>query len=167
MNAVHIRPWKLNDAQQLAAIANNKKIWNYLRDRFPSPYTVKDAIQWIQLCNTQQPIQNFAIEINQQIAGSVGVIPKEDVERLSLEVGYFIAEANWGKGIATQALAWLLEYIPQHYNVVRLFAHVFENNYASMKVLEKNGFTLESIRKKAIIKNNTIMNDYVYVKLLQ
>jgi [ribosomal protein S5]-alanine N-acetyltransferase len=163
---IHLRRYKIEDAAQLALIANNKKIWINLRDQFPHPYTVHDAIQWINHTSTQNPAVNMAIIIGGKVAGGIGVVPKNDVYRKTMEIGYFLGEAYWGKGIATKAVALLLDYIQQHFNVVRLYAEVFEHNAASMRVLEKNGFHLESIRQKSVIKNNIIMNDHVWVKLL-
>ncbi|HET9826384.1 MAG TPA: GNAT family protein, partial [Chitinophagaceae bacterium] len=78
-----------------------------------------------------------------------------------------IGEEYWGKGIATEAIRQLVEYIQKKFDVVRVYAEVFAYNKASMKVLEKNGFYLECIRKKAAIKNNVILDDYVWVKLLE
>ena len=164
---VEIRPWKPEDASELAAICNNKEIWINVRDAFPHPYTVANAVEWIRHTLGQQPIQNMAIVYNGGIAGSIGVTPKQDVYRKSIEIGYFIAEKYWGKGIATAAVSLLLEYIASNFDVVRIYAEVFGHNLASMKVLEKNGFHLEGIRKKAVIKNNVIMDDFVWVRLLE
>jgi RimJ/RimL family protein N-acetyltransferase len=166
INEVHIRSWKPEDASELAAICNNKQIWLNVRDGFPHPYTVGNAVEWIRFTLTQQPIQNMAIIYQGCIAGSIGVIPKEDVYRKNIEVGYFIGESYWGKGIATAAVRELIDYITLNFDVVRIYAEVFGHNTASMKVLQKNGFHLEGIRKKAVIKNNVIMDDHVWVKLL-
>ncbi len=163
---VQIRCWKNEDTAQLTAIANNKKIWLNVRDRFPHPYTVDDAIQWITYTSSQKPLQNFAITYNGQIAGSIGVLLRDDVYKKTIEIGYFIGEPFWGKGIATQAVALLIEYIQKQFDVVRIYAEVFEHNKASMRVLEKSGFYLECVRKKAVIKNKIIMDDHVWVKLL-
>jgi RimJ/RimL family protein N-acetyltransferase len=163
---VFIRPWRKEDAAPLTSIANNKKIWLNVRDRFPHPYTVNDAIQWIGYNSDIKPVQTFAVVYKGQIAGSVGVLMKEDVYRKSIEVGYFIGEPFWGKGIATRAVELILEYIEREFDVVRIYAEVFEHNKASMRVLEKAGFHLESIRKKAVVKNNVILDDHVWVKLV-
>lgn len=165
-NHVFLRPWKPEDAAALSAICNNPKIWLNVRDRFPHPYTVKDAIEWIGFTLSQKPLQNFAVLHNGTVAGSIGITPKEDIYRKTMEVGYFVGEAFWGKGIATEAVAHLLHYIQQQYDVVRVYAEVFETNKASMKVLEKNGFYLEAIRKNAVVKNNVVMDDFVWVKLM-
>jgi RimJ/RimL family protein N-acetyltransferase len=164
---IQLRPWKKEDAGQLTSIANNKKIWLNVRDHFPHPYTVSDALKWVEHTSTQLPPQNMAITVDDNIAGGIGLILKEDVYRKSIEIGYFLGEQYWGKGIATKAVAILLNYIGEHFDVVRVYAEVFAYNTASMRVLEKNGFHLESVREKAVIKNKVIMDDYVWVKLLK
>jgi ribosomal-protein-alanine N-acetyltransferase len=165
MNNIVLRPWQREDAQALALIANSRNIWNYMRDSFPSPYTVMDALQWIAHVNEKQPMVNFAIVYNGDIAGSIGCVPQEDVARKTVEIGYFIGTGYQGKGIATEAIRHLLDFIQTRMDVVRVFARVFEGNAASMKVLRKNGFYLESIQRKAVIKNNEILDDYIWVKL--
>lgn len=166
MNNITLRNWQKEDAQPLALIANNRKIWNNLRNQMPHPYTVMDAMQWIQKCRDEKPPKNFAIAYNSMLAGSIGFVPKDDVYKKTMEIGYFIGENFWGKGIATEAVSQLLEHIQQHFDVVRIYAEVFEHNKASMKVLLNNGFYLEGIRRKAVFKNNELMDDYVWVKLL-
>lgn len=160
-----LRPWRREDAQQLASIANNRNIWLNVRDRFPHPYTVMDAMQWIQMRSNEKPVLNFCIAFQGKVTGSVGVVLKDDVYRKTIELGYFIGESFWGKGIATKAVTLMLEYIEEHFDTVRIFAEVFEHNKASMNILRKNGFYLESIRKKAVIKDGIIMDDHVWVKL--
>lgn len=163
---VEIRPWKPEDAAQLASICNNRKIWLNVRDNFPHPYTVGNAIEWIKYTLTQRPLINMAIVYKGNIAGSIGITPKEDVYRKNIEIGYFIGEPYWGKGIATRAVAQMIDYIKNNFDVVRIYAEVFSPNTASMKVLEKNGFHLEGIRERSVIKNNVIMDDHVWVKFI-
>ncbi len=166
MSDVILRPWKREDAQPLAAIANNRNVWLNVRDTFPHPYTVMDAMQWIHQHAIEKPVQHFCIVYEGKVAGSIGVVLKDDVYRKTIEVGYFIGEPFWNKGIATKAVGLMVEYIRNQFDVVRIFAEVFERNKASMKVLRKNGFYLEGIRKKAVIKDNLIMDDYVWVKII-
>jgi len=166
MNDVILRPWQREDAKALAAIANDRNIWNNVRDYLPHPYTVTDAVKWIANCKTQDPALNFAVLYKGEVAGSVGCVPQSDVYRKGIEIGYFVGEQYKGRGIATQAVHDLVDYIATHFDVVRVYAEVFAYNKASMKVLHKNGFWLESIRRKAVIKNNVITDDYVWVKFL-
>ena len=162
------REWKKEDIDQLVSLANNKKIADNLRDRFPHPYTLNDAKQWIALNENRNPATSFVIEADGIFVGGCAIMLKEDVYRHSAEIGYWIAEPFWGKGIATETVKLLLQKIISDFPTTnRVFAEVFEHNKASMKALEKNGFHLESIRKKAVIKNNKIIDDHVWVKLLQ
>jgi ribosomal-protein-alanine N-acetyltransferase len=166
MNNIIIRPWKLSDAHPLAAIANNRNIFNNVRNSFPSPYTVMNAIQWISLQSDISPTLSFAIEYNGLLAGTIGCILKEDIYKKNVEIGYFIGEGFWKKGIATKAVELVVNYVQQQFDVNRIYAVVFESNAPSMRVLQKNGFYLESIRRKAAFKNGSFFDDYVWVKLL-
>jgi [ribosomal protein S5]-alanine N-acetyltransferase len=161
-----LRPWRNEDAAALTTLANNKKIWLNVRDRFPHPYQLADAFTWIKKEMEKNPVENMAIIYNGRLAGSIGAFIQTDVYRKSIEVGYFIGEPFWGNGIATKALATWLDYVQQQFDVIKIYAEVFENNEASKKVLHKNGFHLESKREKSVIKNNVIMNDEVWVKLI-
>lgn len=161
-----IRPWLTKDLEPLARLANNKKIWDQVRHYFPHPYTVKDAKEWLALNVGITPVLNYVIEVEGQFAGSIGMVPKTDVYRNNMEIGYWLGEPFWAKGIATKAVTMICDKIWQDYPTVnRIYAEVFETNKASMRVLEKNGFELECIRKKAVIKNNVLLDDWVWVKL--
>ena len=164
---VILRQWNEGDIELLAKLANNKNIADNMRDRFPDPYTLKDAKEWIALNNKRDPATNFAIEVDGELAGGCGMMLLKDVYRHSAEVGYWIAEPFWGKGVATEAIKLLLEKINKNFPpIIRVYAEIFEYNKASMRVLEKNGFHLESIRQKAVTKNNVIIDDHVWVKLI-
>jgi RimJ/RimL family protein N-acetyltransferase len=125
-----------------------------------------DAMQWIQTQSDEKRLLNFCIEYQGKVAGSIGVMPKEDVYSKTIELGYFIGEPFWGKGIGAKAVGLMIGYIEKEFDVVRIFAEVFEHNKASMKILMKNGFHLEGIRKQSVIKDGIIMDDYVWVRLL-
>ncbi|MGH2563496.1 MAG: GNAT family N-acetyltransferase [Ginsengibacter sp.] len=164
---VHLREWRTEDKESLVKYANNKKIADNMRDIFPNPYTISDAMQWIAASENKTAETVFAIDADEQFVGGCGIHLKEDVYKYSAEIGYWIAEPFWGKGIATETIKLMLEKTSQNFPlIIRVYAEVFEHNKASMRVLEKNGFHLESIRKKAVIKSNVIMDDYVWVKLL-
>ncbi len=167
MNNTFLRPWQQEDAAELTEIANSRNTWNNLRDQMPHPYTLTDAQEWIAHCKTQQPEVTFAIIYNGKVAGNIGCVPKTDVYRKNMEIGYFIGEQFWGNGIATESVRILLSYIETKFDIIRIYAEVFAHNTASMKVLEKNGFYLESVRRNAVIKNEVIIDDQVWVKLLK
>ncbi|HRP56212.1 GNAT family N-acetyltransferase [Agriterribacter sp.] len=162
---VTLRTWQKKDRPALAALANNIRIWNNVRDRLPHPYTIQHAGAFIKYCRKQDPPHILAIEVNGQLGGCIGLELQDDVSRISAELGYWIGEPYWGRGVATEAVKQMLEYTFDTFPVLsRIYAKVFEYNKASMKVLERNGFQLESIRKRSAIKNNEIIDEHVWVK---
>jgi RimJ/RimL family protein N-acetyltransferase len=166
MQTINIRNWQIRDAQALAAVANNRKVWNSIRNEFPSPYTVMDALAWIKHANEEKPVANFAIEIGNVVAGNISCIWHKDVYAKTVELGYFIGENYWGKGIATAAVALMLDAIKKNKEIVRIEAKIFGGNGASARVLEKNNFVLEGTRKNAIYKNGVIADEQVWVYLV-
>ncbi|NHF58862.1 GNAT family N-acetyltransferase [Flavobacteriaceae bacterium TP-CH-4] len=162
---IRIRQLELSDTSQLAALANNKNIWDNLRDYFPHPYTQNDAKFFIELSGKQKPTHNFAVEFNGELCGVVGLVAQKDVYKKTAEIGYWIGEGFWGKGIASEAVRLLTAYGFSVLGFVRIFSGVFEYNIASMKVLEKSGFKKEAIFKDAIYKNGKIYNEHRYYLL--
>ncbi len=160
-----LRPYTLEDAEALTSIANNRKISINLRDAFPYPYSNEDAKNFITMCLEKEVQTVFAIIYKGQLAGSISLHPLEDVYRRTAEIGYFIGEAFWGKGIATKSVEMLTKFGFESLHLARIFAGIFESNKASMRVLEKNGFVLECIKRKAVLKDNKILDEYLYAKL--
>lgn len=163
--AVLIRQWAENDLQSLVLHANNINIWNNLRNYFPYPYTEENANEWLNKTIGATPIVNFAIDLDGEAIGGIGLVLNSDVYVYSAEVGYWLAEEYWGKGIATEAVRQMVEYTFYYFDIIRLYAEVFETNKSSMRVLEKNGFYLEGVRRKAVFKNEKLIDDYIWVKL--
>ena len=162
---VTLRPWQKNDRFLLAELANNISIWNNVRDRLPHPYTIRHASAFIKYCRGQDPLHVLAIDVDGHLAGCIGLELQDDISRISAELGYWIVEPYWGRGVATEAVKQIMDHIFEAFPVLsRIYAKVFEYNKASMKVLEKNGFHLESVQKKSVIKNNEIIDEYVWVK---
>ncbi|MFN4145752.1 MAG: GNAT family N-acetyltransferase [Runella sp.] len=164
---INLRCWQRGDEAALVKYANNYNIWRNLRDSFPYPYTLKDAEAWIDLCQNQQKPTVFAIEVEGEAIGGVGIVLQTDIFRKNAEIGYWLGEPFWGKGIASEATKEISDYAFRQFDVYRLYAGVFEYNKASMRVLEKAGFTLEAILKKASCKENQLYDDYLYVKFRQ
>ncbi|HLO81035.1 MAG TPA: GNAT family N-acetyltransferase [Chitinophagaceae bacterium] len=164
---VELRPWRWSDSKKLTHLINNRKIWDNVRDHLPHPYSYKDADLFLQH-NVDQVLQtNFAVLKDGEIIGGVGYIPKDDVYKFTAEIGYWIGEPYWGQGLATEAIRLLVKKIrEQSPLIVRVYAEVFDYNIASMRVLEKNGFYQEAIRRKGVVKNGIIRDDHVFVLLL-
>lgn len=166
MNDLLLRPWQMTDAVPLVEIANNPRIYQWLRDAFPVPYTHQDAVNWILHAGKHHPPESFAVVRNGVLAGSIGFVPGTDVYKKTCEIGYFIGEPFWGLGIATTAVRLLTEHICSLQLYVRLQAKVFSNNEASFRVLEKNGFQHEATLKNSVFKNNQILDEQVWAKLI-
>lgn len=150
----------------MAELANNENISRNLRDGFPHPYTLQHAEEFIEKCLSPGPQTIFAIEYKGEYAGNIGLSKGMDVYRKSAEVGYFIGEKYWNKGIATSALNLICDYGFRELDIVRIHAGVFEHNLASQKVLEKCGFVREGVFEKAVFKQEKFWNEVRYAKLL-
>jgi len=164
-NDVRLRPLRYADREMIAKLANNIKIWNNLRDMLPHPYTLKDAENFLDMVKKQDQLLTFAIEYQFQFVGVIGFVPGVDVYRKGSEIGYWIGEPFWGKGIGTRALKLATDYGFKDLKFERLHAGVFAGNEVSMRVLKKCGYQLESIAKNAVFKNNKLLDEYQYAKL--
>lgn len=159
-----IRPWKQTDAQKLAYYADNPRIAAGMRDLFPSPYTLDDAKRFIAMASGPSENLMLAIEVEGEAAGGIGIHPLNDVYRNTAEIGYWLAEPFWGKGIATSAVRALVPVAFERFAFLRLQAGIFSGNPASMRVLEKNGFVKEAVHRNAITKDSRVMDEVLYVR---
>ena len=128
----------------------------------PYPYSRADAKDFLEMAKTKSPLENFCVESDGKVVGNIGVVRLSDVYRKKMEIGFMISEKHWGKGIATEAVAQLVDYVWKTFDVVKIFAGVYDFNAPSMRVLEKNGFQLESINKKGVYKNDKFLDEYIF-----
>lgn len=160
------RTWRTRDVEALVAHANNRKVWINLKDRFPHPYTRADAESWIGMNHlVLGPAVNFAIDIGGEAIGGVGVEPLDDVFHRTGNIGYWVAEPFWGRGIGTAAVEFISEYAPKTFALDRLQASVFDWNPASARVLEKAGFALEGRQRRAVNKDGRVGDLLLYGRL--
>lgn len=157
-----LRKIKVDDRYQLAEIANNKKIWLNLRDKFPHPYALEDADFYINMILLEDPQYSFAIEVDDAFAGMVGLLPMDDIYRKTSEIGYWLGEPFWGKGIMTEACQLVTDYGLNTLGFIRLHAGIFENNIGSMRILEKCGYKKDGVFEKSIIKDGKIYDEHRY-----
>ena len=159
-----IRKWRISDAKNLADALSNKNILNKLRDGLPYPYTENDAKDYINamLATNENNTFAYAVCVDDKAVGSVGVFRKENIHKRTAELGYYLAEEYWGKGIMTDAVRQLCNIIFQQTDIIRIFAEPFAFNKGSRRVLEKNGFTLEGIMKSNAEKNGEILDMTLY-----
>jgi RimJ/RimL family protein N-acetyltransferase len=157
-----VRSFRTEDVESFARHANNRKVWLNLRDAFPHPYTRADGEAFIARVLEARPECVFAIEVGGEAAGAIGFTLGHDVERRSAELGYWLAEPHWGRGITTAAVRAASDYAFRTYDLLRIFAVPYGTNGASVRVLEKAGFVREGVMRKSAIKDGMVKDQALY-----
>lgn len=151
-----------SDAGSLAKYADNKNIWINLRDLFPYPYKEQHAIDFIKSVGALRPETHFVIADDNEAIGVISLERWPDVHNKSMEIGYWIAEPFWNKGICSNAVNAIVEYGFNTFDINRIFAGVFAWNASSAKVLEKAGFKFEGRLIKSVYKNREFVDQLMY-----
>lgn len=157
-----LRDWRADDAHALVVHANDAQVARCLGDRFPHPYTADDAHAFIAHALHVAVEKSYAIEVNGEAAGSIGLIPGEGVERHSAELGFWLGRAYWGEGIVTAAVRALLPHAWRELRLYRVQARVFADNPASMRVLERCGFAREAVLRRQVVKGERLLDLHVF-----
>jgi RimJ/RimL family protein N-acetyltransferase len=160
-----LRRLVLRDAEALATLANDPTIARWVRDRFPSPYTLADARRFLVAVHSGAMGHVFGLEMDGQLVGTIGLVPREDVERLTAEIGFWLGSAFRGRGLATAAVETLTALAFDRLALARVEAHVFSGNHASARVLEKAGFEREGVRRAAILKDGIVYDSLLYARI--
>lgn len=160
-----VRSYDSGDVAALMRYADNADIARQLLDHFPHPYTEEAAHEWLQSAKKQDPEVSFAIATSDELIGGIGLLLRDDVFRRTAEVGYWLGEPFWGRGVATRALRIFTRWAFREHGFARLEARVFEFNPASRRVLEKAEFTLEGRMRHSVTKNGQLMDLYLYALL--
>lgn len=156
------RSFEDNDAEAIVKHANNREVSKYMRDSFPYPYSKTNAVRWIDFVKKNYFTLSFALADETELIGGIGAMPQTDVHRFSAEVGFWLGQSHWNKGIIKKALPLFCNYIFTNFDFNRLTANVFQGNEASKKVLEKNGFVLEGTLRKNVFKENKFVDHFIY-----
>ncbi len=157
-----LRPWTISDLSSLVKYANNWNVAKNLTDKFPFPYSESNGQAFIEFATKGNPIHIFAIDVDGQAIGAIGVHPQDDIHKKNAELGYWLAEPFWGQGIMSSAIKQTIDFAFSTYAIDRVFARPFGTNMASQKVLEKNNFILEARFEKVLIKNNEYLDELIY-----
>ena len=159
-----IREWRLSDANDLAAALSNKNVLDNLRDGIPFPYTADDARDYISamLGADKNSAFVYAVEADGKAVGSISAFRRDNIHCRTAELGYYLSEEYWGRGIMTDAVKQLCEYLFANTDIVRIFAEPFAYNISSRRVLEKSGFSLEGIMKNNAFKNGKMLDMALY-----
>lgn len=159
---ISIRNWTIADLDNLLRYANNKNIADNLTDAFPHPYMREAGEAFIDARLKESATKVFCIDASGEAIGAVGLFPQQDVFRRNAEMGYWVAEPFWGRGIVTKAIGMAIPKAFEMFDITRIFARPYGTNIASQRVLEKSGFVLEARFEKTIIKNNVLLDELVY-----
>jgi RimJ/RimL family protein N-acetyltransferase len=157
-----LRKWAPSDLHDLVRYADNRNVARWLTDGFPHPYTEADGRSFLDSIASDDPVKVFAIEVDGHAVGSIGIFPQSDVHRLNAELGYWLAEPYWGRGIMPEAVRRVCNYGFRMFEVERIFARPFGGNRASQRVLEKAGFDFEARFEGAIIKDGERFDELYY-----
>ena len=159
-----IRKWRLSDAADLAAAISNKKVQDNLRDGLPYPYTEQDGTDYIteMLSADENETFAFAITADNKVVGSIGIFRQGNIHMRTAELGYYIAEEYWGKGIMTEAVKQICKYVFDKSDILRIYAEPFAYNVASCRVLEKAGFQYEGTLRDNAVKNGRVIDMKMY-----
>jgi RimJ/RimL family protein N-acetyltransferase len=150
------------DAPSLARYANNRKIWMNLRNAFPHPYSLQDAKAFLAGITESDPTTVFAIATPSEAIGGIGLMTGKDVHRYTAEMGYWLAEPYWGKGIMTQAVTSMTAYAIEDLKMLRVFAEPYTTNPASVRVLEKAGYICEGRLRANVFKDGRVLDQFLY-----
>lgn len=159
-----IRKWDPADAKDLSAVLSNAKIHDNLRDGLPYPYTEQDGLDFISAMLSADANETFAFAITTEgkVIGSIGVFRQGNIHRRTAELGYYIAEAYWGKGMMTKAVRQICRYVFNNSDILRIYAEPFAFNAASCRVLEKAGFQYEGTLRSNAVKNGNVIDMKMY-----
>jgi RimJ/RimL family protein N-acetyltransferase len=160
-----IRPWRPHDDAALLKHANNRQVWLNLRDGFPHPYTAVDAQAFLELVGRQDPTTFFAIATGEEAIGGIGISLNQDVHRLTAEMGYWLGEPYWGRGLMTETVARFTEFVFERFGLLRIYAEPYAGNTASCRVLEKSGYALEGRLRSNVIKDGRILDQFLYARV--
>ncbi|MBI1176312.1 GNAT family N-acetyltransferase [bacterium] len=160
-----IRPLRHDDATTLQRYANNRNVWLSLRDVFPHPYTMEDAHAFLERVVQEKPEVTFAIATDSEVVGCIGLRLGNDVHRKTAELGYWLGEPFWGKGIMSEAVSDFTQYAFETFGLRRIFAEPFEGNRASARVLEKAGFVCEGRLRANVLKDGKTLDSFLYARV--
>ena len=157
-----LRAWREGDASALSEHANNPKVWRNMSDSFPHPYTLEIAEHWVRRGHIDFGGDNWAIAYEDQVVGGCGIHQQAGQFRCNAEIGYWLAEPHWGRGIVTQVARVLTARALTRPEITRVYAPIHGHNRASMRVVEKSGFVCEGVQRRSAIKAGQVIDRVVY-----
>jgi ribosomal-protein-alanine N-acetyltransferase len=157
-----LRPLVAGDAPSLARHANDYGVWQNLRDRFPHPYSERDAAEYIAMV-AARPIQtSFGIVVDGEAAGTISLMPGDDIARRTAEIGYWVGRQYWGRGIMVEVVRATTQFAFAELDLTRVFALPFVSSVRSARVLEKADYVREGIMRRSAVKEGVVLDQVMY-----
>lgn len=157
-----VRAWRREDRASLLRHADNPNVARYLSLRFPNPYTPADADAWFDFLETQDDPEGWAIEVDGQAVGGIGLRRGAAEFVHSAELGYWLGEAYWRRGIVAAAVQVALPFAVARWNLARVTAYVHPRNLGSVHVLESAGFVREGLVRARAIRDGDAHDHLMY-----
>lgn len=137
-----LRPPHQDDAQDIAALANNYNVASMLKN-MPYPYFDADAQEFIEgIAKESSDSATYAITLKAtgELIGICSLHDSESGSRYGIPyIGYWIGEPYWGHGYATEAARALVDFFFKAGSQDALLFSVLSENLASKRVIEKCG----------------------------
>jgi RimJ/RimL family protein N-acetyltransferase len=160
-----LRAWRAADAESLARYANNERVWRNMSEAFPHPYSLALAQHWVDRGHIDLGGDNWAIAFDDEAVGGCGLHQGAGGDRCNAEIGYWLGEPFWGRGVVTQVARVLTEQAFARPEVTRVFAPVHADNPVSMRVLQKNGFYREAELRRSALKAGHVIDRVQWARL--
>lgn len=151
----------------MAAHGNSYAVWRNLRDRFPFPAAEPDLLAYVRATLERGPQSTFALEVDDQAIGVIGLVPGTGERRCVAELSYWLGEKYWGRGIVSAAIPVMLDFGIPKFELERIESYVFAGNDASARVLEKAGFVHEGTLRRSAIKDGQLLDRWLYAYLVE
>ena len=120
--------------------ANNPNVGRFLSPDFPSPYTVKDAEEFLGRHERDTDEFHRVIVVGKEAVGCIGIVCSMESGELEAEIGLWIGEEFWGRGIGTKAVVEMTRTFREHFSNIPLKAWIVKENTVSRRVFQSAGF---------------------------
>jgi len=161
---IELRELKSDDREWLVRYLNNEQLVRYLASRIPQPYSFEDANWWVEVGSKEGAFVR-AITFDGAFCGVIGAYTKEAEYAHAAELGYWVAQEYWNKGIASKAVTEFTELVFTTTEIQRLYAVVSAPNLASIQVMNKAGYSLEGILRKSVQRHGQFYDEHLFARL--
>ena len=163
-----LRALRPGDAPALQRNADDEAVRRNLFEGFPRPYTLADAQAWCGGAWRDRGELVWGITVHDEVIGCIGVRSDKGWLRCNAEVGYWIGQAFWRRGITSEALALATDWtFTQSAEITRLYAPIFAWNEGSQGVSRSCGYRLEATMPQSAIKDGRVIDRVVYARYRQ